>query len=744
MPTTVHVATADCVPTRAVSNDVVMLGSRVLSPATTKLASSVPLESDLLMVPPVAISAQLTCSSVERPVAFIAARNVADDHIINNKQEVAQKLRLLELPPFETNEQNVVPLLPQVTRAMVSCGKSMNQREAKVIGMCSGLGYPTSNCISICLFQWDPGEHTSTSRNLVVSRDINLNACAKELTEESSDRSDHYKKPGENATSKCFLKGICVQLLPYQFTYVGSSCQQSMEDHVACAPAYSSHCVDHVTFEDFLLGSYCCTQRSFHLLYTEASVSFAASSAPYGSISRPWKIVGSYLFDIWREIQNTVVPLKIMREGTIILPYLGNLCEKQYSRFKLLQFGHAKECFIWKIAWFLVESGHTISKHKLLGHWEKLIFVLLIQSPYCCTALQSNRDTLKFPSIGNIFHCLQAAKPRNTNSTCDIIMDQHSNLGLLLLGVLELWTHLTLVKITQWQYRLINYWKYPVPSVHHIMLKRNNLFSSSPHIGLGLLHHKLLQNCLRFCLMRHYIQCPLELLQRINWERNEDSVTNFKEFVPSIMCEESLQANFVIVCHWVASVTAVYMFCAKFRESCSLLADMKHNNLLIHDQKAQLPWDPGGIWEVLGFSERDCKQVETGGMHVNLTFFVSCGCCYHAIFYLFKVLIDNGYYRNYNSQERQVQWDPGGCARRRLEVKPKIKEGGMLAACLAGRWATTIGPGPARKPDKEGGDIYQHINDRKIRLGTERNGFGLLHFLSSPSSCIPLPSSSFL
>jgi hypothetical protein len=104
MPTTVHVATADCVPTRAVSNDVVMLGSRVLSPATTKLASSVPLESDLLMVPPVAISAQLTCSSVERTVEFIATRDVAGDHSfvgddrIANRHNVLILLKLLEVP----------------------------------------------------------------------------------------------------------------------------------------------------------------------------------------------------------------------------------------------------------------------------------------------------------------------------------------------------------------------------------------------------------------------------------------------------------------------------------------------------------------------------------------------------------------------------------------------------------------------------------------------------------------------
>ena len=45
----------------------------------------------------------------------------------------------------------------------------------------------------------------------------------------------------------------------------------------------------------------------------------------------------------------------------------------------------------------------------------------------------------------------------------------------------------------------------------------------------------------------------------------------------------------------------------------------------------------------------------------------------------------------------QVPWDPGGSTWRRLEVKPKIKEGGMLATSPAlawdRQWAITTGLG---------------------------------------------------
>jgi hypothetical protein len=95
MPTTIHVAVADCAPTRNTSSMDVTLDSIVPSPIiTTKPASSAALESDLI--------------------------------------------KLLELPLSETKEQNVMPLseskepyfsplLPQYTEARVAWGTSPNQ-----------------------------------------------------------------------------------------------------------------------------------------------------------------------------------------------------------------------------------------------------------------------------------------------------------------------------------------------------------------------------------------------------------------------------------------------------------------------------------------------------------------------------------------------------------------------------------------------------------------------------------------
>ena len=47
-------------------------------------------------------------------------------------------------------------------------------------------------------------------------------------------------------------------------------------------------------------------------------------------------------------------------------------------------------------------------------------------------------------------------------------------------------------------------------------------------------------------------------------------------------------------------------------------------------------------------------------------------------------------------KDHRVQWDPGGSRWRRLEVKPNLKEGGMLGAHLAymGSPRPAHGPGP--------------------------------------------------
>jgi hypothetical protein len=86
--------------------------------------------------------------------------------------------------------------------------------------MGSGLNYPIANCLSTCLFQWDPGEHTRASRNLVEE---------------------------------------------------------------AGTPVYSSECAEQLSFKDFLLDSSCAAQSKFYLLYPKVSmsVSFTARSSMY-------------------------------------------------------------------------------------------------------------------------------------------------------------------------------------------------------------------------------------------------------------------------------------------------------------------------------------------------------------------------------------------------------------------------------------------------------------------------------
>lgn len=51
-------------------------------------------------------------------------------------------------------------------------------------------------------------------------------------------------------------------------------------------------------------------------------------------------------------------------------------------------------------------------------------------------------------------------------------MNQHAGLGLTLPGFLILWPDLTPVKITPLHYRKLSSWKYPMPTLHHMLLKR--------------------------------------------------------------------------------------------------------------------------------------------------------------------------------------------------------------------------------------------------------------------------------
>jgi hypothetical protein len=147
-------------------------------------------------------------------------------------------------------------------------------------------------------------------------------------------------------------------------------------------------------------------------------------------------------------------------------------------------------------------------------------------------------------------------------------------------------------------------------------------------------------------------------------------------------------------------------------------------------------WDPG-IWTRLYFYHGTCKrdqakegrhaQPASHGIdqaHLSIFYYISydcyfdnvhadneywykafldCICCYLDHFNMVQIPANHGYYRSYSSdQEDQVQWDPGGPVWRRLGVKPKFKERGLLATYpivgpWAGYWAGTLGLGPARR-----------------------------------------------
>jgi hypothetical protein len=86
----------------------------------------------------------------------------------------------------------------------------------------------------------------------------------------------------------------------------------------------------------------------------------------------------------------------------------------------------------------------------------------------------------------------------------------------------------------------------------------------------------------------------------------------------------------------------------------------------------------------------------------------------------------------------QVPWDPGGSTMHRLGVKPRFKEGGMLATLL-------LADGPPRLGQALFGSQarWRHIYTSMTatgELGLDLDGFGL-HSLGLPSSS---NSSSFL
>jgi hypothetical protein len=133
----------------------------------------------------------LAGSSMERPLAFVAATDMADDDHslvagtsamlltlatltvnngqVANKREVLLPLKLL-VRMSESKEPYVLHLLLQFIQAMVSGVTSLNQLHTKYNGMCFDLGCATTP--SSCLLPWDPGKKTGISRDPVLSRDI--------------------------------------------------------------------------------------------------------------------------------------------------------------------------------------------------------------------------------------------------------------------------------------------------------------------------------------------------------------------------------------------------------------------------------------------------------------------------------------------------------------------------------------------------------------------------------------------
>jgi hypothetical protein len=123
-------------------------------------------------------------------------------------------------------------------------------------------------------------------------------------------------------------------------------------------------------------------------------------------------------------------------------------------------------------------------------------------------------------------------------------------------------------------------------------------------------------------------------------------------------------------------------------------------------------------------------------VHSGHNYYLACAACYLNII---KVCLDNDTHRDLGKVvNHQVPWDPGGSTMHRLGVKPRFKEGGMLATLL-------LADGPPRLGQALFGSQarWRHIYTSMTatgELGLDLDGFGL-HSLGLPSSS---DSSSFL
>jgi hypothetical protein len=120
-----------------------------------------------------------------------------------------------------------------------------------------------------------------------------------------------------------------------------------------------------------------------------------------------------------------------------------------------------------------------------------------------------------------------------------------------------------------------------------------------------------------------------------------------------------------------------------------------------------------------------CDQVHSGRDHS-----LACAVCYLNVI---KVCLDYDTHCTLGAiMNHQVPWDPGGLTRYRLGVKPRFKEGGMLATFYLADGPLLLGQA-SPQTDKEVANIYQETTIGGV--GLDLDGFGL-HNLWSPSSSL--------
>jgi hypothetical protein len=148
-------------------------------------------------------------------------------------------LKLLELPLFQTKEENMSPPRRQLASAKVSWDTPMHQLQPK-------FNYSSGSCNT----QERPcykGNQIYWPWLIPLSSSI------------------------ENALGKYFCPGVYTELLQYLFDSVGPYFQQYMEHCTACAPTYLALCAKQVDFEVFCLESVNIIQKNCQPHYLNVS-----------------------------------------------------------------------------------------------------------------------------------------------------------------------------------------------------------------------------------------------------------------------------------------------------------------------------------------------------------------------------------------------------------------------------------------------------------------------------------------